>query len=67
MSLLTDPWLTTKEAAEYLGLKANTLDQMRVRGQGPKYEQKRFHTAVLYHVEELDIWSQEQDTWGVDD
>jgi hypothetical protein len=29
--------LNTKQAAEFLGLKKNSLEQFRVRGRGPKY------------------------------
>ena len=49
------PFLTTKEAAFYLGLKPNTLVKMRMRGEGPKY--RKHGTHVFYHIDELNAWS----------
>lgn len=49
------PFLTTKEAAFYLGLKPHTLVKMRMRGEGPKY--RRHGRNVVYHIDDLDAWS----------
>ena len=50
------PYLTTKQAAHYLGLSPRTLEKMRSKGVGP-----RFHLIGLrskrYLVRELDKWS----------
>ncbi len=52
------PFLTTKEAAYYLGLKPNTLIKMRMQGRGPKYRKHGRH--IFYHIDDLDTWSAAQ-------
>ncbi|MCA3718383.1 MAG: helix-turn-helix domain-containing protein [Brevundimonas sp.] len=37
LSLLDDRWLTTQEAATYIGVKVETLSKWRLRGLGPCY------------------------------
>lgn len=37
ISVLDDRWLTTHEAATYMGVKVDTLSKWRSRGQGPCY------------------------------
>ena len=37
LSLLDDRWLTTQEAATYIGVKVDTLSKWRLRGLGPRY------------------------------
>ena len=49
-------YLTTKEAADHLGLKPNTLAKMRVYGTGPKYRKHGFR--VLYALDDLNAWSE---------
>lgn len=49
-------FLNTKQAAEYLGLKPNTLAKMRVYGNGPKYRKHGFR--VLYSIDDLNAWSE---------
>ena len=46
------PWLTTREAAAYLGIKPRTLESWRAQGKGPAAVQKGklFH----YHIRDLD-------------
>ena len=51
------PFLTTKQAAFYLGLKPHTLVKMRMRGRGPEYRRHGRH--IFYHIDELDAWSAE--------
>jgi len=48
-------YLTTKQAAEYLGLSPRTLERMRRNGGGPVYRKHGRH--VLYHINDLDAWS----------
>lgn len=56
---LTPPkpaFLNSKQAADYLGLKPNTLAKMRVYGNGPRYRKHGFR--VLYALEDLNAWSE---------
>ena len=49
------PFLSTEQAAFYLGLSARKLQQMRGVGGGPVF---RRHTRyVRYHIDDLDDWS----------
>ena len=48
-------YLSTREAAKYLGVSPRTLDRYRVTGGGPVYH--LFGTAVRYLKEDLDHWS----------
>ena len=43
--------LNTKEAADYLGLKLNTLEIWRCKARGPSY--KKMGRRVLYNPDEL--------------
>ncbi len=45
----------SKQAAEWLGLKPNTLAKMRVYGNGPAY--RKHGQRVLYAVKDLVDWS----------
>ena len=47
--------LTTREAAEYLGLFASTLHRYRVTGEGPVFH--RFGARVRYSIPDLDKWA----------
>ena len=49
------PWMTPREAAEYLGCTYGTLKSWRARGEGPKYH-KVNGRLVRYHVTELDAF-----------
>lgn len=44
--------LTTRQAAQYLGLSMSTLNKWRCYGFGPKY--LKLGRAVRYRLEELD-------------
>jgi excisionase family DNA binding protein len=46
--------LTTRAAAEKLGLSRSTLEKMRVYGTGPYY--LKLGRAVRYKSEDLDDW-----------
>ena len=50
------PFLTTREAAAWLGLTKNTLEKMRVHGNGPLY--RKHGRYVRYHLEDLIAWSE---------
>ena len=54
MSLLEQKYLTSIDAAQYVGYTPNTLAQYRCRGIGPNY--RRVRGRILYAVEELDRW-----------
>ena len=49
------PFLNTAQAAFYVGLHRNTLEQMRGRGEGPRF--RRHGRFVRYHIDDLDDWS----------
>jgi len=53
-----EPFLTTKEAARFLILKANTLEKMRVTGGGPIY--RKHGRYVRYHIDDLNAWSNQR-------
>ena len=51
------PYLTIEEAAERLKLSPHTLNRWRHRGEGPLF---RDHgRRIVYHVDDLDRWSQD--------
>jgi excisionase family DNA binding protein len=50
------PFLTTKEAAAWLGLTRNTLEKWRVQGGGPPY--RKHGRYVRYHLDDLVEWSE---------
>ena len=49
------PFLSTEQAAFYLGLSARKLQQMRAAGTGPGF--RRHSRYVRYHIDDLDAWS----------
>jgi hypothetical protein len=49
------PFLTIREAADYLRLKKRTLDNMRWMGTGPLF--RKHGGRVYYDVNELAEWS----------
>ncbi len=51
-------FLNAKQAAEWLGLKPNTLAKMRVYGNGPAY--RKHGQRVLYSLEDLQEWSDDR-------
>ena len=48
-------YLSTRQAAEYLGLSTRTLDRYRVSGDGPVFH--RFGGRVRYLRVDLDAWA----------
>jgi hypothetical protein len=49
------PFLTTVQAADYVGLSPRTLEKMRVLGGGPRY--RKHGRYVRYHIDDLNAWS----------
>jgi hypothetical protein len=56
------PFLSTEQAAFYLGLSARKLQQMRAAGDGPGF--RRHSRYVRYHIDDLDRWSKGEDRFG---
>ena len=50
------PFLTTAQAARYVGLTADTLQKMRRKGRGPRF--RRHGRYVRYHIADLGAWSE---------
>ena len=64
------PFLSTDQAAHYLGLSPRKLQQMRKDGCGPLY--RRHSRYIRYHIDDLDNWSRGIDpdklsapAWGI--
>lgn len=53
-----EPYITTREAAEFLGLSVATLNKWRVIGLGPAYF--KLGKAVRYRLSELEEWASSQ-------
>lgn len=49
------PFLTTQQAAFYLGLSPRTLQEYRSAGTGPRF--RRHSRRISYHIDDLDAWS----------
>ena len=49
------PFLSTEQAAFYLGLSPRKLEQMRGQGGGPLF--RRHSRYIRYHIDDLDDWS----------
>lgn len=49
------PFLSTEQAAFYLGLSARKMQAMRSAGAGPPF--RRHSRYVRYHIDDLDLWS----------
>lgn len=49
------PFLSTEQAAFYLGLSPRKLQSMRAGGTGPFF--RRHSRYVRYHIDDLDRWS----------
>ena len=54
---LGSPFLTTAQAAHYLGLSPRTLERMRRTGRGPKW--RRHGHTIHYHIDDLSQWNDE--------
>jgi len=49
------PFLTTEQAARYVGLSRRALEKMRRQGRGPRF--RKHGRYVRYHIADLDDWS----------
>ncbi|WP_155265517.1 helix-turn-helix domain-containing protein [Sphingomonas segetis] len=49
------PFLSTEQAAFYLGLSARKMQALRRDGAGPAF--RRHSRYVRYHIDDLDEWS----------
>ena len=49
------PFLSTEQAAFYLGLSPRKLQDLRASGDGPPY--RRHCRYVRYHIDDLEAWS----------
>lgn len=50
------PFLTTDQAAHYVGLSRQALEKMRRQGRGPRF--RKHGRYVRYHIADLDAWSE---------
>ena len=50
-ALKGSPYLTTKQAAHYLGFTDRSLHAMRRKGRGPRFV--RLGRAIRYHIRDL--------------
>ena len=55
LAVLPPRFLRTKEAAEFLGLSARTLEKHRTYGTGPAY--RKLGGRVVYSLEDLQAWA----------
>jgi hypothetical protein len=51
------PFLSTDQAAFYLGLSPRTLQELRATDEGPPF--RRHCRYVRYHIDDLDTWSRQ--------
>lgn len=49
------PFLSTEQAAFYLGISPRKMQSMRAAGEGPQF--RRHSRYVRYHIDDLDAWS----------
>lgn len=53
---MTQRYLRTKDAANYLGVGQSTLERKRIEGTGPKFR-RLGSRIVTYAIEDLDDWA----------
>jgi hypothetical protein len=51
-----NPFLSSQQAAYYLGLSNRQLERMRGSGKGPPFRRHCHH--VRYHIDDLIVWSE---------
>lgn len=54
------PDLTTREAASFLGYSTGTLENLRIKGEGPPYRQRVDRGRVFYSETDLTAWRDRQ-------
>ena len=57
--VLNSPYLTPREAAEFLRISERTLTSMRYRDVGPRF--RKHGGTVVYHIDDLRAWSRTYD------
>ena len=55
-----DPRMSTREAAEWLGLQPRTLEKWRARCKGPRY--LKIASKVVYRLSDLESFVREVET-----
>lgn len=50
------PFLSTEQAAFYLGLSPRKMQAMRTAATGPRF--RRHSRYIRYHIDDLDAWSE---------
>ena len=55
---MTQRYLRTKDAANYLGVGQSTLERKRIEGTGPQFR-RLGSRMVTYAVDDLDAWANE--------
>ena len=55
---MTQRYLRTKDAANYLGVGQSTLERKRIEGTGPTFR-RLGSRIVTYAVDDLDAWANE--------
>lgn len=50
------PFINPKKAAFFLGVSVRYLEQLRARGEGPRF--RRHCRRITYHMDDLDRWSE---------
>ena len=55
LAVIPTRFLRTKEAAEFLGLSARTLEKHRTYGTGPAY--RKLGGRVVYAIDDLEAWA----------
>ena len=53
---MTQRYLRTADAAQYLGIGQSTLERTRIDGTGPRWR-KLGARIVIYAVQDLDAWA----------
>jgi excisionase family DNA binding protein len=51
-----NPFLSTAQAAWYLGISQRHLERLRARGEGPVFRRHTRH--IRYHLDDLTSWSE---------
>lgn len=54
------PFLSTEQAAFYLGLSPRKMQAMRGAALGPRF--RRHSRYIRYHIDDLDSWSRDSGT-----
>lgn len=64
---ILSPYALEDEAARYIRRATQTLRNMRVRGDGPPYQQSEPGGVVTYAFSDLDMWMRERTRYSTSD